>query len=1761
MAVIRIDLAAENRASREVLNLRGEINKLGRQIAENNVLAAKGTAEERRAIAEKNRSIRASQGLLRVEQQRQSIQLANLRQINRESRQASGGMNLLARAGREAVATFGAFVALDAVHYLSEFARGSARAAIQIDSQTRALAVLTGSATEAQRALREIQDLADEPGLRFRQAVDGAVALRAIGTEAETTTRILRELANAAAFSGGGGGEFERGLLGFRQLIQRGRLSQEELNQLTENITLASRVLQQEFGTVLAEDIQAQLDDTGQTIDDFVERVLTGFERLERFPLDAPSVKLKNLSNSFFEFQAAIGDRFLPLIASGADVLTRFFDRITEGIQRTKSLTETLAELNAEITNASGQIELRDAIEGGVGALEAFIEHSEIAIRNNSVFFGGREDAILTGQINQAREALAELVGVQGQSIETEQELRTELALQEAELARIQGLQTDRNTLIAEQGATAERASRIYLEGLREEEDKVVASIETLENKLQAFQEIPTAIDETTQSTGEATEATKELTQEALSLTGIYKGLTAQIQEAAEFFDLIGSTGGAEFFALAQGEIQAYGGAVDVVIPSVIDLTEAENALTAAISANLATINPATDAYRSYAESIDAINVSTDAQTARGNRVNPVIRQQTLATREYATELSTLGVAYQDIETITENAITSSRNQIRTISALRNEFEATDQPLDLFDQHMTEIADSADMASESFEQFRDNALLYIDDISRALDPLIDNLGDTGREIDSLIGAVTSALTGDIPGLIANVLQIVTPGLTDPQRILNFQQPVAGIQAGQPLDLEDLGLNLDFGAAFEGLEFNLPQSVINALARGGEPAIRQRPGPGFRYNATLGRWEPIPEFFDETTGSGLGAPRPPDETRIEAERRYREEVQDIYNDVAEAYQRLEDRKAEITRRAAERRAAAERRYEATVQDIYNSVRDEYNAVEERKVEIAKRATEQRLDAEAVLADAYQQIYNDVRDFYEDAEQQKIEIAERAAEQRSEADVQLAEMQQQIYNDVRDAFEDAEARKVAIAERAAADREDEDERLADVQQDIYNDVRDEFERAELQKIEIAKRAAEARKEAEERLAETQQDIYNDVRDEYNAVEERKTAIADRATEQRTDAEQRYAETVQEINNRLVLDVLSIQDRLNKELSDLNQDALDAEADRLDSLAKLQEDHNRRILELEEELIEDLDDLRRDRNRDASDLNREYQRDLEDLQTETARRLFGEEFGDLTQDQRSRLSEDDTFQRALFDLNRQRQRGVQDFQTDFGILTPGSPGYEFYRQQLESGQLTDENFIGRIFGRQGLDEFLSNQRAVEDLEGRTAQREADINAQAEAIGVAVAEAVTTAQAEATEAILGAEAGAGTTFAEAQANFVPAASAMAMALDTFNTNIASINENERNLLGVAQDSFDKFLSVAGVTLPEALARAETPMTRWAAALETYNENVVDIDTQETLDLAAIDTHVEAFVMAAGVTLPEALARAETPMTRWAAALETYNENIIGIDTQEGLDIGAIDTNLATVLSTAGVDLSTALENASPPMTLMAAALLKHSESIDAINTQEELDLATVDANIAEFIAVAGVTLPEALANATPNLTRWAQAQEDFNTTIADIDANEITLLDTEDENFISFVEAAGVTLPVAMANATPILTRHAQALEDYEASIVNIDNLEIQALDTADASFQEFLSVAGVTLPNALANATSPMSRLASAMENFNEAAPNAPIPTGPSTGGPIVVQVTLPSGKAIAEALLEDGVGVAALENGMAARADGGLSNAKV
>ena len=111
-----------------------------------------------------------------------------------------------------------------------------------------------------------------------------------------------------------------------------------------------------------------------------------------------------------------------------------------------------------------------------------------------------------------------------------------------------------------------------------------------------------------------------------------------------------------------------------------------------------------------------------------------------------------------------------------------------------------------------------------------------------------------------------------------------------------------------------------------------------------------------------------------------------------------------------------------------------------------------------------------------------------------------------------------------------------------------------------------------------------------------------------------------------------------------------------------------------------------------------------------DVEDLQNRLARSQFDAvSFGELTPQQQAQLQESGAFRQREFNLNLGVRREREDRQREFGILTPNSSGYQFYRQQLAGGELTDENLIQRLFGTQGLDDFISRDRGIIDANTR--------------------------------------------------------------------------------------------------------------------------------------------------------------------------------------------------------------------------------------------------------------------------------------------------------------------------------------------------------------------------------------------------------------------------------------------------------------------
>lgn len=178
--------------------------------------------------------------------------------------------------------------------------------ALKTAAEYESMALAMGNAFESvglgtQMAASEIEKLrqiALAPGLDFDQAVKGSVRLQGVGLSAEKARLILKELGNQIAATGGSADQLDAVTKQFSQIIGKGRLLQEDLSIILENMPGLARVLKEEFGTTSAEAIRA----LGVSAEDFIDRITN---RMATMPRVAGG-----LANAFTNASVAIRQSF-----------------------------------------------------------------------------------------------------------------------------------------------------------------------------------------------------------------------------------------------------------------------------------------------------------------------------------------------------------------------------------------------------------------------------------------------------------------------------------------------------------------------------------------------------------------------------------------------------------------------------------------------------------------------------------------------------------------------------------------------------------------------------------------------------------------------------------------------------------------------------------------------------------------------------------------------------------------------------------------------------------------------------------------------------------------------------------------------------------------------------------------------------------------------------------------------------------------------------------------------------------------------------------------------------------------------------------------------------------------------------------------------------------------------------------------------------------------------------------------------------------
>lgn len=176
--------------------------------------------------------------------------------------------------------------------------------------------------------INDLKAAAKNPGLGFEEALKGSIKLQAVDFSAAKATRTLKEFGNVVALSGGGAPELDRITTQLGQLSSKGKVLSQDLRPIIEAAPAVSKALKQAFGTVAADDINAQVKDSTE----FINILLDSLGQLPR-ALETPKSKFQNLADASTRALAKVGDPIVEGIIPALDGLVDTLDGSDEGLK------------------------------------------------------------------------------------------------------------------------------------------------------------------------------------------------------------------------------------------------------------------------------------------------------------------------------------------------------------------------------------------------------------------------------------------------------------------------------------------------------------------------------------------------------------------------------------------------------------------------------------------------------------------------------------------------------------------------------------------------------------------------------------------------------------------------------------------------------------------------------------------------------------------------------------------------------------------------------------------------------------------------------------------------------------------------------------------------------------------------------------------------------------------------------------------------------------------------------------------------------------------------------------------------------------------------------------------------------------------------------------------------------------------------------------------------------------------------------------
>lgn len=141
------------------------------------------------------------------------------------------------------------------------------------------LKALADEGENTAETMARLQKIALLPGIGLEQAINGANQLRTVGFEAAQAEEILKGLSKAVTISGAGPEQLQSVIRQFTQMSSKGRILQEDLSIILENVPSVGIAIQDAFGTQNIDKIKA----TGVSTQQFIAEIIKAIDANEKF--------------------------------------------------------------------------------------------------------------------------------------------------------------------------------------------------------------------------------------------------------------------------------------------------------------------------------------------------------------------------------------------------------------------------------------------------------------------------------------------------------------------------------------------------------------------------------------------------------------------------------------------------------------------------------------------------------------------------------------------------------------------------------------------------------------------------------------------------------------------------------------------------------------------------------------------------------------------------------------------------------------------------------------------------------------------------------------------------------------------------------------------------------------------------------------------------------------------------------------------------------------------------------------------------------------------------------------------------------------------------------------------------------------------------------------------------------------------------------------------------------------------------------------